>query len=290
MTPLPAGLLQQLGRRKLVVRRANPTLGVGERRSKTLGPGMEFAEHRPYQPGDDIRHLDPYLQARLGQPFIKQYAMYQQLSVTVVLDASASMGLGAKFDFAAQVAAGLAYTALAGGDQVTLATFAQGRLSWSNTLRGINGYPTVAAWLARQQAGGTTALDRLPRLLAPRLRKGGLLVVVSDFMAAEALASLEGLQAMGLEVVGVQVLAPQEWEPEQLGQGGVRLADSETAEALELTLDPATLAAYRELLQDWNRQLRERLLRAQGLYFATRPDYPLETLFLRDFQTGGLLR
>lgn len=290
MTPLPAGLLQQLGRRKLVVRRANPTLGVGERRSKSLGPGMEFAQHRPYQPGDDIRHLDPYLQARLGQPFIKQYALYQQLSVTVVLDASGSMGLDAKFDYASQVAAGLAYTALAGGDQVTLATFAQGRLNWSNTLRGVNGYPTVAAWLTRQKATGTTGFEHLARMLAPRVRKGGLLLVVSDFMADSALASLEGLQALGLEVVGVQILSAQEWEPEQLGSGGVRLADAETAEALELTLDPATLEAYRDLLREWNQTLRERLLRAQGLYFATRPDYSLETLFLRDFQMGGLLR
>ena len=92
MTPSPR-LLQSLQRSRVLVRSAKATVGVGERRSNAKGSGMEFLDYREYQPGDDVRHLDPHLFARTGGHYVRQYAVYQQLPITIIVDGSASMPL-----------------------------------------------------------------------------------------------------------------------------------------------------------------------------------------------------
>lgn len=289
---VPTVLLQQLQRKKLVVRRAMASLGIGERKSKAKGPGLEFAEHRPYQMGDDIRYLDPYLEARLGQLFIKQFTMYQQLSVTVLLDRSLSMGQGQpeKFAFAKSVAAGLGYTAIAGGDQVLMGVFSGEEVNWSPVFRGIYRAGEVFSWLQLHQPAGETRFSKVVAKAAPRLRRGGLLVVLSDWLGEGAEEALLMLQSLGQDVVGIQVLSPDELEPERVGTGGLRLADIESGEELEMVLDDLLLRRYREYLETWTQSLKAQIQRQQGLYFLARSDASLELLFLRDFQAGGLIR
>lgn len=91
----PPRLLQRLARRRLNVPRAGTFGGVGEHHSSTLGPGMEFAEYRAYQPGDDLKRVDPHLEARSGEMFVREGDLLEQLAVTVVVDMSASMAFGA---------------------------------------------------------------------------------------------------------------------------------------------------------------------------------------------------
>lgn len=289
---IPTPLLQQLIRKKLVVRQALASLGIGERRSRAKGPGIEFAEHRPYQIGDDIRYLDPYLEARLGQPFIKQFTMYQQLSVTVLLDASLSMAQGQppKFAFAQQIASGLAYTGIAGGDQVLLGAFSGEQIRWSPMFRGVYKASELFAWLQQLKPTGTTSISKAVAKAAPRLRRGGLLFLISDWMAEGAEEGIALLQGLRQDLVGIHVLAPDELEPERIGSGGLRLADVESGEELELVLDAALLRRYREHLETWKEDLKAQFQRQQGLYFQVRSDDNLELLFLRDFQAGGLIR
>ena len=118
MIPSPA-LLTSLMRSRLLVRQARATIGIGERRSRGKGAGMEFIDYREYQPGDDVRHLDPHLHARTGGYFVRQHAVYQQLPITIVVDGSASMNFGTptKFDFACGLAAAELMLAAVGGDR-----------------------------------------------------------------------------------------------------------------------------------------------------------------------------
>lgn len=279
-------LLQQLARKKLRVRRAVAALGIGERRSKAKGAGLEFAEHRPYQFGDDIRYLDPHLEARLGQQYIKQFTLYQQLSVTILLDSSLSMG--AKFDFARSLVAALAYVALAGGDRVLLGSFANG-VVWSPQFRGIYRTTEAFTWLQHQKTQGATQMAPLLAQTAPRLRRGGLLLVVSDWLSEESLSAIKAFQNMGQELVVMQVLAPEELEPDLLGTGGLRLGDVESGEETELNLEEGLFQRYRELLSDWCAEIKTQVQSQQGLYFRLRSDEKLDRLFARDFQNGGLL-
>src|SRR3954462_15664598 len=100
---------------------------MAQRRTMQLGSGIEFADHREYNPGDDFRHLDWNLYARHDQLLLKRFQEEEGLHVYFLLDCSRSMAFGdpPKFDFARQVAAALAYIALADLDRIAVVAFAQ---------------------------------------------------------------------------------------------------------------------------------------------------------------------
>lgn len=156
MIPPPA-LLTSLMRSRLLVRHAKATVGIGERRSHHKGSGMEFVDYRRYQPGDDVRHLDPHLHARTGDHYVRQYEVYRQLPITIIVDGSASMGFGTptKFDFACGLASALAFVGLAGGDAVDVAVHAGGRLRWHPRVRGMRRAQEIFHWFARQTPAGS---------------------------------------------------------------------------------------------------------------------------------------
>src|SRR6266404_8700107 len=99
---------------------------MAQRRTMQMGAGIEFADHREYTPGDDFRYLDWNLFARLDELLLKRFREEEDLHVYLLLDCSRSMGYGQepKFDFARQVAAALAYIALADLDRVSVCPFA----------------------------------------------------------------------------------------------------------------------------------------------------------------------
>lgn len=285
-------LRQRLGRARLRVLRAEPTGGVGDRRSRQLGPGMEFADHRPYQFGDDIRFLDPHVFARLGEHYVKLFSLQQSLEVTLLLDASASMGFGnpEKLGFAASLAAALAYVSLCGGDAVSVAALAGDGVARFPRLTGVQRSEELFGWLERRRPHGSTGLASAARSLAGSLRGGGLVIVLSDWLTDETETALRLFEAAGQEVVGIQVLSPEELEPERLAAGAVSLYDAEReGEAVQLTFDETSLHRYRDELRSFQSELAEALRSRGGRYLAVRSDQQLERVLLRDWRGAGLL-
>lgn len=291
MSLLEPSLRQKLGRLRLGVRGAEATSGIGERRSRWLGAGIEFADHRPYQLGDDIRYLDRYAYARLGQHHVKQFSLYQRLSVAILLDASASMAFGTpqKYRFGAALAAALAYIALAGGDSVLVGTFAGGTIAWFRRLYSVQGAAELCGWLERTKPRGPTELRPTVRRAAQRLTPGGLTILVSDWLDDHDDQVFTALEAVGQEVVAAQLLAPEEVEPERLGDGDVRLLDAESRLDVELSLDAGVFAGYRRELGRLRAQLAEAVRRHEGRYLQVRSDDDLERLLLRDWRATGFL-
>jgi uncharacterized protein (DUF58 family) len=292
MSLLPPALLQKLGRTRLAVRHATASTGIGERRSKAVGSGIEFADHRTYQFGDDIRQLDPHLLARLGRHYVRQYSVSQALPVTILLDTSRSMHCGqpSKFDFARSLAAGLAYAGLAGGDQVLVGAFSGGRVNWHHRLQGAARTANLMAWLGRLQSEGATDLHRAVRAALPRIgRAEGLTIIISDWFVDGIPEALTALRTTGQEIVAVHLLAPEEVEPERLGVGDVRFLDAETGHEIEATLDAGTHAMYRERLERWEAELRDQVRSRHGRYVRVRSDDDLEQVFLRDWRREGLI-
>src|SRR3954469_13128411 len=107
--------LKKLEYLSLVSRRVFRGQLLAQRRTMQLGGGIEFADHRHYTPGDDFRYLDWNVFARHGELLLKRFQEEEDLHVYILLDVSRSMAFGApsKFDYARQVAAALAYIALA---------------------------------------------------------------------------------------------------------------------------------------------------------------------------------
>jgi uncharacterized protein (DUF58 family) len=124
---LPREVIRQVRRLQLRARRAVEDLLGGEYHSVFKGTGIAFEEVREYQPGDDVRAIDWNVTARMGHPFIKRFVEERELTVMLLVDCSGSQQFGTRFqqkrEVAAELAAVLAFSAIANNDRVGLLSF-----------------------------------------------------------------------------------------------------------------------------------------------------------------------
>ena len=127
--PSPTDLLTRVRRVEIKTRRLVNDMMVGAYHSQFKGRGMDFEELREYIPGDDVRSIDWNVTARMRRPFVKNYREERELTTYLVVDVSASGEFGSrggtKREFAAEVAATLATSALRNGDKVGLLLFSE---------------------------------------------------------------------------------------------------------------------------------------------------------------------
>lgn len=285
-------LLERLARRRLRVPGAETGGGVGEHPSRAKGPGIEFAEHRAYQAGDDLRRVDPHLEARSGELFVREYEVLEPLAVTVVVDLSASMRFGEpeKALVARRVAAALTYVGLAGSDAVRVAAFTGRGLRWGPRGSGVRAAGRLFDWLARQAPEGAVDFGSVARALAARLPRPGLCVIVSDWLFASPARGLAVLGAARQMLVAVQVRSPAELDPRLLGRGALTLEDAETGAELEVLLDTATFERYAGNLARLEAELRGAVARNGGALLPVVSDADLESVLLGEWTARGLIR
>ncbi len=162
--------LKKLEYLSLVSRRVFRGSLLAQRRTMQLGGGIEFADHREYTPGDDFRYLDWNLYARHDELLLKRFQEEEDLHVYFLLDCSRSMAFGdpPKFDFARQVAAALAYIALADLDRVAVIAFAGDIVADFPLTRGKGRILSLLKFLEDLPAQGEdTNLDRVATGLRP---------------------------------------------------------------------------------------------------------------------------
>jgi uncharacterized protein (DUF58 family) len=258
-----------------------------------VGGGMEFADHRGYLAGDDLRLLDWNLYGRTQRLLVRLFEEDEDLSIDVLLDASASMGLGAppKLDLAAQLAAALAYVGLDHLDRVALTAITTMLGASLPPARGKAHILRVLEFLDGVPAAGRTSLAAAVRAFLARRQnhRRGVVILISDFYdPAGSHEAIALLRHHGFEVVAIQISAPDEARPTLRGE--VTIADAETGEERELTISPAVVAAatrhHATLVRGLEAFCRERAIPC----FAVLSDQPFDTVVLRMFRAGGLLR
>lgn len=264
--------LRKLERLTILANRVRAGAIKGERRSTKRGTSIEFADYRPYVRGDDLRRMDWNIYARLQRPFIKLLEDEEDLAVHLILDASASMDwprTGArdqhKFLYARRLVAGLAYIALGGGDQVSIAAVrSDGAMLWG-PWRGRGRMLDLLSWLGALHTRGPVRLNEALTDYARRVARAGVCVVVSDLMSAEGCeAGLRALQGRGHELTLIQVLSPDEVDP--VLTGDLKLIDVETGIAQEVTVDETMKRLYVRRLQAWQAEIGA-LCARRGIHF-----------------------
>ena len=263
-------LLTRLDRLDVLSRKVFAGKLQGERRSKKRGASVEFDDFRNYVAGDDLRHIDWNVYARLDKFFIKLFREEEDLALHLVVDASASMDAGApsKLGFAQRVAVALSYVGLVNQDRVIGSVIgAPGRpaVQQMTPLRGRRSLKRLAGFFLEQvwapegsrppsgAAAGAGSLNTALKTLALSRKGKGVLVVLSDFLVREDYREgLSYLAGRGYDVYCLQVLSPGELEPEKEPGGGVigdlRLTDAETGAAAEVTVSGALLKRYKQRL------------------------------------------
>jgi uncharacterized protein (DUF58 family) len=263
----PAEVLRQVRRIEVRTRRLVDSRFAGEYRSLFKGQGMEFAEVREYQPGDEVRSIDWNVSARMGKPFVKRYVEERELTVMLAIDLSGSARFGTrarfKHDLAVELAGVLSLAAVRNNDRVGLMLFTDqvehalpARKGRKHALRLIRDLLTVTP--AGRGTSMAAAVDRLMRLLPHR----SVVFLASDFLTEDAEKPLARL-AQRHDVIAITLEDPAERHLPDIGPA--RLEDPETGEIVEVdTSHPLVRAAFAKRVADAE-EARRRLFGRLGL-------------------------
>jgi uncharacterized protein (DUF58 family) len=259
--------VDRFGRLELLARLVVEGVMSGLHKSPFKGFSVEFAEHRHYGPGDEIRHIDWRAFGKTDRYYVKEYEEETNLKAYLVVDTSGSMGYAgrtvSKFEFARQMAAGLAYLMISQRDAVGLITFDDAIRSMIPALSAPSHFSVVCKSLSDARIGGETPVSNVLHSLAERIRRRGLVIILSDgFDKLDDLTNaLQHLRHRRHEVLFFQVLAPE--EEEFPFRRPARFRNLENLDQ-RLLVDPAAMRkAYLEKFHAFRESLVERI-RAMG--------------------------
>ena len=261
----------------------------GLHRSLRAGSSIDFAEHRPYQPGDDLRRIDWRVYGRTDRFYMKTYEADTNADVIFAVDASASMDYGSgpvtKFDYARFLTASLAWLAQRQGDKVGLVTLGGDILDVvPPSTRHLN---LLLHTLARTKAKGEGQVPRLLEQVAQLRGKSGIVVLVSDCYEepSELRRSLGAMRARGNDVLVFHIIDPAERDLPWSAPGNFE--DSETGARMPLRPDDLR-ERYKKLFEGHRLELVREFGREMIDYAAVETDAPLDAS-LRTFLDRRML-
>ncbi|HEX7949178.1 MAG TPA: DUF58 domain-containing protein [Candidatus Limnocylindrales bacterium] len=289
-TVFDEAFLRQLER--LLVLMRSPVRGglKGGRRSVKRGQSVEFADYRDYALGDDLRQLDWNVYARLERLFVKLFIEEEDVTVTLLVDASASMTTGhpQKLLFAKRAAAALGYIGLASEDRVTVSALA-GRASRRRAAMRGSGriFRLLSDLSAIEPSDGPTDLLVAARHAAAQLHGKGVVILLSDLLDPAADRVIRELAATGSELIVLHVLSPDELDPKL--EGDLRLVDVETGDGVDVTVDLPTLDAYKARLSGWKAGFADLAAKRRASYVDLPSDANLADLMFNELRRRRVL-
>ncbi|MFO0871536.1 MAG: DUF58 domain-containing protein [Pirellulales bacterium] len=251
----------------------------GLHRSPYVGFSVDFASHREYLVGDDLRHLNWKLYGRHDKLYIKQYDAETNVDLHLVLDASGSMAIGdtvgTKLRYASLVAACLTHLARRQRDAVGLTVFADQVLEHYGARGNSDHILSLFAALAKARPHPRADTPRVLHEVAELMPRRGMVILLSDlfYEPTDLLAALDHFRHFGHDVLVFQILSPVERRMPL--DGAVKLVDAETGATVE-TLAQEIRASYQAAIEQWIEQLHTGCL-ARGIeHDVLDTDEPLE--------------
>lgn len=287
---LPTELLKRIRHIEIYTDRLATDVFAGAYHSVFKGQGMEFAEVREYQIGDDVRTIDWRVSARAGRPYVRRYVEERELTVMLLVDASGSMNFGTqsatKAETMAETAATLAFSAIRNNDKVGLLIFTdsvecylpprKGRRQVLRVIREI-----LYARPERRATNLSQALEYMNHILHRR----AIVFIISDFLTSGYSQSLQ-IAARRHDVICVRIADAREAILPPVGL--VEVLDAETGERRLLDISPATALALQKQNEMWTDQLKHALGRLQAdlieIQAGQTPADPLREFFARRAQ------
>ncbi len=288
---LDPAFLHKIEQLELVSRKIFVGRMKGERKSKRRGSSVEFAEHRNYAFGDDLRHIDWNVYGRLDKLFVKLFHEEEDLHVYTLLDTSQSMDYGTptKLRYGKQVAAALAFIGLVNHDRVLMDTFSAQLAQGLHGIRGRSQMWRIVQYLEQLQPDGSSNLTAAAREFAIRHSGKGVVVVISDFLDKKGYQeALRYLLARNMDIYVVHVLSQEEVNPELVGD--LRLVDVEDGDVAEITISAPLLKRYKDTLNSFVGGLKEWCTNRGITYIFTTTTNPFDKLILNYLRERGLVK
>lgn len=302
MAPLDPNSIAALGNLQLKARHIVQGALSGLHRARLHGSSVEFAQHKEYSPGDEIRHIDWKAYAKVDRFYVKQFEQESQMSAQLLLDASASMGFAGgaadKLSHAAHLLASLVYLFIRQRDRVGLSVFGPDEAEptlvppRSRPAHAHDLFSTLEAVLERGARGRQGARRAIERLAEKADRRRSLVILCSDLLGADseddsAGAAIEGLRLLcvrGHEAVIFHVLDPHELE---LPYSGLTRFQS-LEDGRELLVEPAHIRKrYLEALRAFLSRVQGACVDAGVDYHLVSTDTPIEQTLV-DFASARM--
>ena len=284
---VPPEILRQVRLLELRTRGLVNSVFTGEYRSVFKGQGMEFAEVREYQPGDEVRTIDWNVTARMQRPYVKRYIEERELTVMLVVDLSGSSRFGTRVRFkselASELSAVIAMSAVRNNDRV-------GALLFSDRIEHVlpprkgrrHALRVIRDLLVFEPKGQGTDIASALEYLGRLLRHHTIVFVVSDFLATDIERPLK-LLAQRHDVVAVTVEDPAEMTLPDVGL--VRFTDPESGDTVAVDTSDSSVRAHFEETVGRERQERTKLFRRLAIdEVAVRTDVPFIEPLLKFFR------
>ena len=270
-------LLARLSDLALLARTVVDGFMHGQHRSMRKGSSLDFAEHRSYQPGDDLRRIDWRVFGRTDRFYVKEYDADTNAGVIFALDASGSMDFASatvtKFDYARFLVASLAWLSQSQGDRVGLATFAADLLDVvPPSTRHLQ---LLLHTLGRTKATGKGTITAALEKVAHVTSRSGIVVIASDcYVQPDELGrSIDALRMRGHDVILFHIVDPA--ERDLPFDAPATFEDAETGMLLPLRPD-ALRDRYKKLFGEHRNMVERRVIAAGADYVRLDTDEPLD--------------
>lgn len=278
-------LLARLGTTQLRARAVVEGVLSGLHRSPHQGQSVEFAEHKEYAPGDELRHIDWKVYGKVDRHYVKRFEHETNLRAFLLLDASGSMGYRgpeglSKLEYAATLAASLSYLLVRQQDAVGLVVASGGDLHYLPPRAAMGHFPAIVHQLETLEPAGPTDLVAAANFVAEKARRRAAVFVLSDLLDFQpgAIARLADLRRMKNEVTIFQLLDP--WELDFPFEDATRFLGMEGEGELEV--DPRSIReSYLEEIEGLCERVRRSCQDADVEYELVRTDAPLDRTLLR---------
>ncbi len=262
-------LISKIKRIDIITRKLVNDVFAGEYHSAFKGHGIEFFEVREYVPGDDVRTIDWNVSARMGNLYVKKYIEERELTVMLMIDASASTRFGSvnvlKYDRAVEVASLFAFSAIKNNDKVGLIIFTDKVEKFIPPKKGRSHILRLIRELVAFQSRGTgTDINHSLEFLNRVLKKSAIVFLISDFLTQKEYKKAITIAGRRHDLVPVMIIDLREFE---ISPGRfIFLEDAETGEELVVELN-------RENVQILNKKLKEEIEKQKKFFSSINLDY-----------------
>lgn len=286
---LPSATTATIARCELLARGMVEGFISGRHRSPKKGFSVEFAEHRQYVPGDDLKNLDWKVLARKDRYYIKQYMEETNLRATILLDCSGSMAYCgdaaiefegrrlSKFDYGRYLAAALSFMLVGQQDGVGLVLFDSAIRTYLPAKAQASQVRNILEFLDGAEPGGDTSVASVFNEIAERIPARGLVIIISDLFDPDINGMLRSLHHFNYrrhEIVVLHVMADEELHFPF--DGHIHLKDLESDQ--ELQLDPKSIrASYLDQVNAFLKKLGEGCGQMHADYVPINTKMPFET-------------
>lgn len=251
----PAEIFKKVRRIQIQTNRLASDILAGSYRSVFKGKGLEFEEVREYQPGDEIRHVDWNVTARMNSPFVKIFREERELTLMLMVDVSGSAHFGKKKELIAEVGGILSFSAIKNNDRVGLILFSDRVEKYLPPRRGTRHVLWVIRELLNfQPASRGTDINAALSFYGKLQKQTGICFLISDFIQADYAHSMQ-ITAQRHDLIAVHTIDPL--EKQMVPAGLVEFQDLETGEMTCVdTADPGLIQFQKLQYQKRKRYLQ----------------------------------